>query len=459
MSKSLLKYIVLSDLHLGEADSLFTPYHNEEHIMTKLLSNCLDALVREFDQDELPMMILNGDILGLSFSTYQESLTVFDHFISSMTVDYHICDKVAYIPGNHDHHIWQLAVEDEYKMRIKSRKKGEKIPALRHTSAPVFTEGFDSSFLEAFISSDGAPKMAIKLLYPNMIISPDKSEDPYIVIHHGHFTERTYHFISNAMHALYPEQDLPKSVEDLEADNGSWIDFAFSELGRSGEAGERFEQLMTTLSSESQLDMLSDKLADNVAAALDYPYIPFHTAEKYLSRRLIYNIASKIRSERYQAGVVCSDEAMQGLVSYIDTYCVPQLEEVGWQGEAATLIWSHTHKPFSKTICTDNFDKLYVKNTGGWVLPEEPKPTHGGSILLINEHNEVQELRIWNDSSQGGELHLDLNIADGESLSPFAKQIMNCISKNGSLTKPWQDLKDGILNEIKMRRTNHNHHS
>jgi len=39
------------------------------------------------------------------------------------------------------------------------------------------------------------------------------------------------------------------TLEELEAVNGARINFAFSELGRSGAAEEKFEKLMNPLSS------------------------------------------------------------------------------------------------------------------------------------------------------------------------------------------------------------------
>jgi len=45
-------------------------------------------------------------------------------------------------------------------------------------------------------------------------------------------------------------------------------------------------------------------------------------------------------------------------------------------------------------MCTTSYDQLNVINTGGWVLPKDPKPTHGRSITLINEKNQAVDLRI-----------------------------------------------------------------
>ena len=450
-----IKYIVLSDLHLGEEDSLFTPSQKGNNKLLSVFSDSLQSLVESNDINDKPTLVLNGDILGLSFSTYQESLTVFDQFIRALAIDHKICNRIAYIPGNHDHHIWQLAMESQYRRKLENRKADDPIPNMDRISSPIFEEGVKSEFIEAFVNGSEAITTKLKVVYPNMIIPPSGVNQPFVLIHHGHFAERTYHFISNSLKSLYPEEAGPLTLDELEADNGAWINFAFSELGRSGAAGEKFEKLMNTLSSIEMFDEESGELSENVAKALDYPFIPFHAVEKFLTRRLIQNIATKIRSERYQAGTVCSEEAMLGLTEYLERYCVPQMRIAGWNGEATTLIWGHTHKPFSKTTCTSSYDQLKVVNTGGWVLPEESKPTHGGSITLINENNEVADLRIWNDSESGGTMQFKVIPAEGEKLSAFGKYIMTLISDNGTLKSNWSTLKSELKNEIQNRRKEH----
>lgn len=451
----LIKYIVLSDLHLGEEDSLFTPTEKGNHNLLQAFCASLQSLVDVNSNREKPTLILNGDILGLSFSTYQESLTVFDNFIESVVSTHNICDQIAYIPGNHDHHIWQLAMESQYRRSLESRSSKEPIPAMKRITSPLYREGIRSEFIEAFINKSNHSNLKLKILYPNMIIPPMENNHDYILIHHGHFAEKTYQFISESLQSLYPKESVPTSLNELEAENGAWINFAFSELGRSGAAGEKFEKLMNTLSSIEMFDSESGELSENVALALDYPYIPFHSAEKFLTRRLIQNIANKIRSERYQAETVCSVDAMNGLTEYLEDYCKKQMSVIGWNGEATTLIWSHTHKPFSRKTCTASWDQLKVINTGGWVLPKEQKLTHGGSITLINAYNEVVDLRIWNDDIIGGNMQFKVIPTEGESLSNFGQQIMKLLRREGQLNGPWKTFKAELKKEILNRRKKH----
>ena len=152
-----IKYIVLSDLHLGEEDSLFTPTKKGDNRLLSVFADSLQSLVESNGSEDKPTLVLNGDILGLSFSTYQESLTVFDQFIRALTKDHNICNQIAYIPGNHDHHIWQLAMESQYRRKLENRKSSDPIPSMDRISSATYMEGVKSEFIEALSSSPWSP--------------------------------------------------------------------------------------------------------------------------------------------------------------------------------------------------------------------------------------------------------------------------------------------------------------
>jgi len=448
-----LKYVVLSDLHLGEEESLFTPQQEGDFSLVHALSEALADLLHQFNQEELPSFIFNGDILGLSFSTYQEALTVFSAFTAAFTKQNKICERVIYIPGNHDHHIWNMAKEERYINALKT-STSDNIPELQHTTKPLYKNGLESTFFQAFMGKELDPPTELKVFYPNFLLPPTKENDPFVFFHHGHFAEDTYHFVSKAMQVFYPDLTIPATLNQLEAENGNWIDFAFSELGRSGEAGEYFTELMATLSSEEKLEKEVDELSQNLADNVNFPYLPFHFLEKMLSKTLLNKIGKQVRSERYRGGTTCSDETMQSLLSYLSLYCKEILEDHGWTKEKdTTLVWSHTHKPFEKTTVTEKLGHLKVFNTGGWTLPTAPIPTIGGAILLINENNEVQSLRIFNDGENGGEMHFSVCDTTGTVSTAFGEQIMHCLYEESNQLSPvWNNLKTLLQEEIRTRR-------
>ena len=66
--------------------------------------------------------MLNGDILEFALATDDTALSVFEQFIDlAFPVDGEpiFDDRVLYLPGNHDHHLWETARERQYAHHIK----------------------------------------------------------------------------------------------------------------------------------------------------------------------------------------------------------------------------------------------------------------------------------------------------------------------------------------------------
>ena len=451
--KHQLKYIVISDLHLGEEDSLFTQNKNGTNELLEAFSDCMADLLYHFNgSQELPKLILNGDILGLAFSTYPESLGAFHHFVKAMTVQNKICDKVIYIPGNHDHHIWQLTMEDDYQQKLLDRSAASKFPERTAATGSLYEDGLKSNLLESFMKKEEISPTELKVFYPNFLLPAPTNDTPFILFHHGHFAENTYHFISKSLQALYPELKSPEGTGNLELQNGAWINFAFSQLGRSGEAGTYFEKLMHTLSNKEELEKQKDQLANNIAKNVDFPYLPFHWMEKFLTKRLLSSISNRVRGERYKGGVTCSDETMQNLLAYFNKFCKSTLKENGWTDQPLQFVWGHTHKPFEKITASEIFGKLKITNTGGWVLPPQTSPKHGASIVLINQNNDVQALRVFMDFKTGDKTIFKVETAQGETMSEFGKSLEEKIYQENKLSPLWETFKNKLESEIALRR-------
>ena len=92
-----IRYVCLSDMHLGEEDSLFTNVKKgkikkgESKINTKTsspvlkhLTKCLEELISKNKSKKKPILILNGDILELALSFTNEAAMVFDQFINTV---------------------------------------------------------------------------------------------------------------------------------------------------------------------------------------------------------------------------------------------------------------------------------------------------------------------------------------------------------------------------------------
>ena len=116
-----IRYVCLSDMHLGEEDSLLTEANGNNVDPLKAssvmihLAECLRELISKNEGPEKPTLILNGDILELALSEYNTSAMIFERFMELVMVKgRELFDRIFYIPGNHDHHLWELARETQY---------------------------------------------------------------------------------------------------------------------------------------------------------------------------------------------------------------------------------------------------------------------------------------------------------------------------------------------------------
>ena len=131
-----VRYVCLSDMHLGEEDSILTNLKTastdvdpfEPSPVMKQLVECLRALIPD-EQKKKPTLILNGDILEMALTTTNVAAMVFERFLELvMPPGRELFENIFYIPGNHDHHIWELARETQYVKHISKPEVKKHLP-------------------------------------------------------------------------------------------------------------------------------------------------------------------------------------------------------------------------------------------------------------------------------------------------------------------------------------------
>ena len=84
-----IRYVCLSDMHLGEEDSLLTnlktasseiDFAKPSPVLEQLVA-CLRKLIEQNEKPEKPALVLNGDILELALAETNEAAMVFERFI------------------------------------------------------------------------------------------------------------------------------------------------------------------------------------------------------------------------------------------------------------------------------------------------------------------------------------------------------------------------------------------
>ena len=172
-----IRYVCLSDMHLGEEDSLLTNVTGPDKVDLKSpspvmihLEKCLRHLISQTnDAWKKPTLVLNGDILELALCTTEKSAMVFERLIElTMPVGGELFEKIIYMPGNHDHHFWETGREVQYLGGDKRERWPKSNYKLTRTSicvAYLLTNIPSNIIRERVYHESEARPYCLKLLY------------------------------------------------------------------------------------------------------------------------------------------------------------------------------------------------------------------------------------------------------------------------------------------------------
>ena len=191
-----IKALALSDLHLGEPEGLL--YNsNDEFNLIDIMINKISELSKGdgvFDSG-IEQLILIGDIVELPEATDEEAYANTKFFLTSL-LDKVKIDKIIYIPGNHDHHLW---VE---LLKIEHGKNDYRDCSPKTQIDSSLSE--KSFFIERCLPNN-YPSEKVEIKYPNYRF---ETENAYYFFDHGHLFSKTMEKFTDAENA--------ESLEDLE---------------------------------------------------------------------------------------------------------------------------------------------------------------------------------------------------------------------------------------------------
>lgn len=450
-----IKYICLSDMHLGEEDSILTNIEDAStvdpaqpsQVMIRLVE-CLKQLISDNSTSNKPTLILNGDILELALSKTNTALMVFERFIEQiLSPENMLFEKIIYIPGNHDHHVWELARETQYLNHISKNltTPPKPLPDPWHTTNMFIENDPDpvpSHLLSAPLHRHHHLKSyQIDIAYPNFGLYHEVDQK-CVIFHHGHFAEILYRIMTELRNKLFINRQEPDTVWDLEAENFAWIDFFWSTMGRSGEVGQDIEVIYESMRDKKQIHKLLSNLCTNLAKDYDLPGWGDAMESRLLKWIVTIVVESVTKREREKVDSCLSNETSKGLSFYMNKLLKAQIlnERKQVSLNNVTFVLGHTHKPFQEDMIFNEYPQwVNVYNTGGWVVDSvEPQPLHGGAIVLLDENLNAISLRMYNENIDP-ELYtvtVKESLHTGETQSPFYSQIYESIE--GS-RKVWKD--------------------
>jgi hypothetical protein len=436
-----IRYLVVSDLHLGASNSILTrltpdlkgTVPHEPSDLIRHYVECLLQIVSSNADDRPVTLILNGDFLELALAGMNESAMVFENFITLLMSDpraRRLAPTILCLAGNHDHHLWNAARETRYTTRYVARTApGEYLEQESFVTEMIEKPSLEKiplDFLNAL--TQRLPNLGgvnFETVYPNYaLLNAEKTR--CVVIHHGHFVESIYSLMTSLKDALFPERDPILTLSELEAENGAWIDFFWSTLGRSGQVGADVELIYDKMQDPPQLEALFRNLALEMAGALPPRWGWAHALKSsflaVLLRRILGGVAKR---EVHKTGGTLSADADAGLTRYLGSFITAAVraENEGTLPPELTFIFGHTHKPFESLRRVDGVaQEIQVLNSGGWVVDTlHPDPLHGAAVILVDDELNTASIRMYNESDaaqEGG-----VTIASAAEGNPLAEEL------------------------------------
>jgi UDP-2,3-diacylglucosamine pyrophosphatase LpxH len=479
ISDNPIKYVCLSDLHLGEEDSLLTDV-NVNHVAEKhqipagapLMEKLCDCIRRLLEGNAAkPKLILAGDTFEMSLALPNQAFMVFDQFLRLFGP---LFEEIIFIPGNHDHHIWEVAREAQYARYVagEHRSSGKPIdpgswfPVPWHSTYAMEPTDLPISLIETIkgrhngkLGTTDMTDLKVNCVYPNYIVFGEKQ---CVVFSHGHYVEPIYWAGSRLRCDLWDKERLPENVDALEVDNFAWIEFFWSTLGQTNRISRHMETLYDSLDSPSALSKCAAEMVRhlirrvvNVWGPGEMMGCPAALAARLIARR-------GLLERKY--GKPLSIKAEEGVAEYLDTFVWKQIQKEkessrrsltekqnrlnvqnlpeeekerlksdvkklqridSFNPESAdfAFVFGHTHKPLVKEVRVHQMPqgKVIVHNAGGWVIEgTEPSRVHGASIVLVDESLNTVSVGMYTETEPV--VHVLGN--NGGSLG---EHVVNCI--------------------------------
>jgi hypothetical protein len=427
-----LRYLCLSDLHLGAAYSCLVgtdaqgrsdPTLCSETLTT--FSTALRALLQRLVPPgaERPTLILLGDVLDMGLSPMGAVAQSFAAFARAALLDADgdplFAPRVLYVPGNHDHHLWRATQDQQFQAALDSGRIPRDL--MQHTAlydspdAPLPPSPMLTRLLR---SVPGLESMRCDIAYPNLALL-DAKASRCRVLHHGHYVDPLYRMVST-LNAQLPGLDrTPRppetlTVAQLEAENGAWVDFLWSDLGSAGTTGQTATRLYTIMRDGGASHAFSRKLASKLVSWIGKTFetsgntalVQGITLDQLVLGAVDATLGQLAQSQRASYAQTMSAADAADLAWYIGGPTRRQLRRTGIRHPEALdlgFVFGHTHKPFEDSLPVAGFDRpVSVFNTGGWVMDQPTlAPTQGASMVLLDSDLHMAALRLFNDPVNG----------------------------------------------------------
>jgi hypothetical protein len=459
-----VRYVLLSDLHFGAENSVLTAQlpntttvdPSQAGPVMERFVDCLRELISRNEEDRRPTLVLGGDVLELALAEDNVAVMVFERFIELAFErdDRLFADEVLYVPGNHDHHLWEAARERHYADYVSTVPPDQPLQPPWHATRLLVetdTAPVTAQLLTAVVRRHRRLRdLHVRTVYPNLgFVNADRTRA--VVYHHGHYVESMYRLVSTMNEMLFRRPE-PNQVWEWEAQNFAWVDFFWSTLGRSGDAGRDVGIAYDLLQSDQAVRELVGNLAEGIGERLGHPAVERHATVDAV-RTVLGSVAGHAAArERHHAGAVLSADAEEGLRKYVEGPVLLQLatECNGEVPPEVSFLFGHTHKPFAVQREFGGYRlPVGVANTGGWVVDTmEPMPLHGAAAVLLDENLDGVLLTMYTQHVRDEDYRVVVEPLPDDASHEFGKRVADIVDNEA---EPWKAFNVAVAQTVRNR--------
>ncbi len=461
-----IRYIVLSDVHLGAENSILTRLEEgmtmaDVHVPSPALTSlvdCLRTLVAGNAGGERPTLVAAGDLIDLALSSAERAFPVYGQFMKALLSgdDPIVADESILLPGNHDHTLWESTrsrwLEDHMRLDLPRDEPGLK--SSQRTGPMLLGQPpqLQSSLLTTFVREwTGRGNASVRVLYPDLALRSDDGRR-VVLATHGHYIDGLSLIMSDLLRLVAPDTPTPSDSETMERENWAWIEFFFSSMTRAGRPGALIEVIYDTLQDPHAVEGLIEVIAANLTRSKGKASAK---VERWVIDDVIGGVAQKFAAARDRSitDELLSDGSRRLLARYIGSLRQRLADETGTLPSDASLIIGHTHKPFTQWWPDETWPAggLRVFNTGGWVVDHyASQPLTGGAVALVSEELDVALLRLYQQVDDPSAWTISVEtVADTPSGEAFAAHIEGSIDAKAS---PWSTFSAAAADLVLARR-------
>ncbi len=414
-----MKICIISDTHFGDSSCMLVTLKNGVITKGAKYDDFKDAVGQDNDY-----LILAGDILDFSVSSYEEAYRYAQFFFQKIKED-NIAKEIIYLAGNHDADIWHII---QHQRAIINRLQRGLLPeSFDHSVAGIIDDRTGSpqkgfildkvtvrnipgkpKYAGMFLDKITSPDTFFNFAYPNLYIVTDTES---VLVTHGQYLEPYWAILGEiGMKIAYDDLKVGEvDIEEMVEMNFPLNQLACTGIGQAGVLTKVVRMVEKDVKNGdfSKIKKYLKRLGKEIDDMTDYSWLKEIVVDyiiKKAEEEIIKSI-SKIERTRYSEEFIYKEDVKERFKRFYAS----SLLEIGDINSRTNLnipapwriIFGHTHQPIPwnalnppklDTVSSASPKRLTLHNMGGWL--EEGGKFCGAEIFTYETNKGFNSISI-----------------------------------------------------------------